>query len=461
MDDGPLIQQLRTCVWIAAGAYLLLLAGSALLAAFQVAVVSVRRSRLTQLAEAGNAAARRAEPLVDHPERFMIASRLALLGASAAATVLFAVAGVAVVGLVTGGNGAQPAGETVAQAVVRMLPAVVGFAVLGKLLFYLLGDALPRAYAARHEEQVLLTWTRSMALFTQLMSPCVWLVGLLGRSVMAVAGVPFGGPRWGARSEEEIKVLVEGSAEEGILEQEEKEMIHSIIRFTDTTVRQIMVPRIDMTVVEVDSPLPEVVDLVLKEGHTRVPVYEGSVDTIIGVVHAKDLLRPLVAGKLDISLREVLRTPYYVPEGKKVDELLHEFRREQTQLAIVVDEYGGTSGLVTIEDILEEIVGDIADEYDVEEPLVQPLGDGAYLLDARLSIDDANEQLELNLPEGDYETIGGFVFGQLGRLPEVGEVVRHGPLEFIVHETDGHRILKIHLFRAGRPEEEPPSPEVA
>src|SRR5207237_6731723 len=150
-----------------------------------------------------------------------------------------------------------------------------------------------------------------------------------------------------------------------------------------------------------------------------------------------------------------LRPPYYVPEGKKGDELLHEFRREQTQLAIVVDEYGGTSGLVTIEDILEEIVGDIADEYDVEEPLVQPLGENAYLLDARLSIDDANEQLGLGLPGEEYETIGGFVFGQLGRLPEVGEVMRYGSFDFIVQETDGGRISKIRLVRTDRPEQEP------
>jgi CBS domain containing-hemolysin-like protein len=458
MDEGSLTQQLRAGIGIAAGVYLLLLAGSALLAAYQVAVISVRRSRLTQLVEAGHRSARLIEPLVDHPESFMVASRLALIAASAAATVLFAAIGVALAGLVEGADSARPAGETVTQAVVRMLPAVVGFAVLGQLFYFLLGDALPRAHAARHEEPILLAWAWPMTLFTKLMWPFVGLVGLLGRSVMAVAGVPFGTGRR-ARSEEEIKVLVEGSAEEGILEPEEKEMIHSIIRFTDTTVRQIMVPRIDMTVAEVDMPLGAVVDVVLKEGHTRLPVYQENVDNIIGIVHAKDLLRPLLEGKPDFPLTEVLRTPYYVPEGKKVDELLHEFRREQTQLAIVVDEYGGTSGLVTIEDILEEIVGDIADEYDVEEPLVQPLGDNAYLLDARLSIEDANEQLELSIPAGEYETIGGFVFGQLGRLPEVGEVVQFGPVEFIVHETDGHRIEKIHLVRTDRAEEAPSAEE--
>jgi putative hemolysin len=448
MDEGSLTQQLRAGIGIAAGIYLLLLAVSALLAAYQVAVISIRRSRLTQWVEAGHRGARLAEPLVDHPEPYMVASRLVLIGASAAATILLAAIGVALAGLMGAADGAPATAEAMAQTVIRLLPIVVCFAVLGQLLFYLLGDAVPRAYAARHEEGLLLTWARPMALFTKLMSPLVWLVGLLGRSVTAVVGVPFGAGRR-ARSEEEIKVLVEGSAEEGILEPEEKEMIHSIIRFTDTTVRQIMVPRIDMTVVEVDTPLGVVVELVLKEGHTRVPVFQGSVDNIVGVVHAKDLLRPLLEGKPDIPLQEVLRPPYYVPEGKKLDELLHEFRREQTQLAIVVDEYGGTSGLVTIEDILEEIVGDIADEYDVEEPPVQPLGDNAYLLDARLSIDDANEQLELSIPEGDYETIGGFVFGQLGRLPEVGEVVRYGVMEFIVHETDGHRIQKIHLVRTG------------
>jgi CBS domain containing-hemolysin-like protein len=440
-------------IWIALAGYLLLLGGSATLAAFQVAVISIRRSRLAQLVEEGRGAARLAEPLVEHPERFMTASRIVLVIASAGATVL---AAVGAIGWAVAARGDRSA----AAAIGAVLPPAIAGAVVGNLLFYFLGDALPRAYAATHEEGVLLTWVRPMRLFTAVMTPVVWLVGLLGRSVAAVIGNPFAPLARGARSEEEIKVLVEGSAEEGILEPEEKEMIHSIIRFTDTTVRQVMVPRTDMTVMEVNTPLPEVVDLVLEDGHTRVPVYEGTVDHIVGIVHAKDLLRPLVEGRLDISLRDVLRRPYYVPEGKKVDELLHEFRREQTQLAIVVDEYGGTSGLVTIEDILEEIVGDIADEYDVEEPMVQPLGENAYLLDARLPIDDANEQLGLSLPGEEYETIGGFVFGELGRLPEVGEVLQHGPLDFIVHETDGRRILKIRLVRTDRPEQEP-SPAAA
>jgi CBS domain containing-hemolysin-like protein len=457
MSDPSLAQEIRSGAWIALVAYCLLVAGSAVLSAFQVAVMSVRRSRVAQLAEGGSAAARRAEPLLERPEPFMIASRLALAAASALCTVLAAMLALALASLSAGANAPLPAERTTARVVAAALPVSAAAAIGGNLLFFFLGDVLPRIFAAGREERVLLAWAWPMQWFTLAMAPFVWLVGRLGRSVAAIVGSPLTPPGRSAPSEAEIKVLLEGSAEEGILEPEEKEMIHSIIRFTDTTVRQIMVPRIDMTVVELTCPLPQVVDLMLEAGHSRVPVYEGTVDHIVGIVHVKDLLRPLVEGRHDIPLKDLLRAPYYVPEGKKVDELLHEFRREQIQLAIVVDEYGGTSGLVTIEDILEEIVGDIADEYDVEEPLVQPLDDNEYLLDARLSIDDANEQLQLGLPGEEYETIAGFVFGQLGRLPEVGEVVHYGRLDFIVDQTDGRRISKIRLVRTDRPEQESPA----
>jgi putative hemolysin len=457
MADPSSTASIHSSLWIALVAYLLCTGGSAALAAFQVAVTSVRRSRVAQLVEGGSSAARAAEPLVERPEPFLIASRLAQAVAEAVCTVL-----AGTVAMVFESLSAQPAlPQPIARAILAALPVTLVAAIAGNLLFFFLGDALPRAYTVGREERVLLTWARLMRLFTQGTTPVVWLVGRLGRSAAAGAGGPLGSLARPAASEEEIRVLLEGSAEEGILEPEETEMIHSIIRFTDTTVRQIMVPRIDMTVAEVINSLPEVVHLMLEAGHSRVPVYEGNVDHIVGIVHVKDLLRPLVEGRHDIPLKDLLRAPYYVPEGKKVDELLHEFRREQIQLAIVVDEYGGTSGLVSLEDILEEIVGDIADEYDVEEPLVQPLDANEYLLDARLSIDDANEQLQLGLPGEEYETIGGFVFGQLGRLPEVGEVVHYGPLDFIVDQTDGRRISKIRLVRPDRPEQEPSSAAAA
>jgi CBS domain containing-hemolysin-like protein len=457
MADPSSTEYLHSGLWIAVVAYLLLTGASAVLAAFQVAVTSVRRSRVAPLVEGGSAAARAAEPLVERPEPFLIASRLAQAVAEAVCTVLAGTMAMVLECLAARPEVPQP----VAQTVLAALPVTIAAAIAGNLLFFFLGDALPRVYTVGREERVLLTWARLMRLFTRAMTPLIWLAGRLGRAAAAGAGGPFGSLARPAASEEEIRVLLEGSAEEGILEPEETEMIHSIIRFTDTTVRQIMVPRIDMTVVEVNSSLPGVVEQMLDAGHSRVPVYEGSVDHIVGIVHVKDLLRPLLERRHDIPLKDLLRAPYYVPEGKKVDELLHEFRREQIQLAIVVDEYGGTSGLVTIEDILEEIVGDIADEYDVEQPLVQPLDENVYLLDARLSIDDANEQLQLGLPGEEYETIGGFVFGQLGRLPEVGEVVHYGPLEFIVDQTDGRRISKIRLVRTDRPEHKPSSAAAA
>ena len=225
-------------------------------------------------------------------------------------------------------------------------------------------------------------------------------------------------------------------------------MIHSIFDFTDTVARQVMVPRIDMDSVSVEQTVDEVVRQALQTGHSRLPVHEGTLDNVVGVVHVKDLLPCLVDGDRHGSVRPMMRDPYFVPEGKKIDELLQEFRTHKSQLAIVVDEFGGTSGLVTVEDVLEEIVGEIEDEYDVEQhpaAEISATGEGA-IVDARMLIDDVNEQLKLGVPEGDYETLGGFVFSLFGRPPSVGERISYNNLEFVAEAMDGMRLLKIRVL---------------
>ena len=231
-------------------------------------------------------------------------------------------------------------------------------------------------------------------------------------------------------------------------------MIHSIFDFTETVARQVMGPRIDVDSVSVDQTVDEVVRQALQTGHSRLPVHEGTLDHVVGVVHVKDLLPCLVEGDRHGSIRSAMREPYFVPEGKKIDELLQEFRTHKSQLAIVVDEFGGTSGLVTVEDVLEEIVGEIEDEYDVEHhpaAEVSSTGEGA-IVDARMTIDDVNEQLELGIPEGDYDTLGGFVFSLFGRPPSVGERISYHHLDVIAEAMDGMRLLKIRVLTNNPPD---------
>ncbi|MDH7571740.1 MAG: hemolysin family protein, partial [Armatimonadota bacterium] len=254
--------------------------------------------------------------------------------------------------------------------------------------------------------------------------------------------------------------IVEESEKEGVLEEQETEMIHSVLEFTDIVVREVMVPRIDMVCVEVSHTIDDLLDVILKSGHSRIPIYEETVDNIVGIVHAKDLLRVVrtVPGEHDIRSANVMRPVYYVPETMKVDDLLAQFQRSKHQLAIVVDEYGGTAGLVTLEDLIEEIVGPITDEYDVEnEPKLSMLEDGSAIADARMPIDDVNKLLGLRLPDEESETLGGFVFTLLGKIPVVGESVEYDGVRLEVVEADNRRVARVKI--AQLPEESTSKPE--
>jgi CBS domain containing-hemolysin-like protein len=250
-------------------------------------------------------------------------------------------------------------------------------------------------------------------------------------------------------TEEELRLLVTVGEEEGVLEEEETEMIHSIFEFADTTVREVMVPRIDMVTLSSDATVTEAVDLALQGGFSRIPVYEAAigVDEIIGVLYTKDMLRQLREGHNSYPIRDLVRPAYFVPETKKLDDLLHEIRQNRVHIVIVVDEYGSVAGLVTIEDLVEEIVGDIKDEYDHEENLYEKVNEREYIFDAKISISDFNDLMDTRLGAEDYDTLGGFVYAQLDKIPGPGDTVDFEDMAFTVLATRGRRITKIRVER--------------
>ncbi len=305
-------------------------------------------------------------------------------------------------------------------------------------------EITPKTLALQRAERVALRMARLVAWATWVMRPVVFVLTAVTRLLLRMMGgkAQVRGP---FVTEEELKMLVSVGEEEGVLEEEEREMIHGIFEMGDMRVRELMVPRTDLVAIEVKEPVEKAVELVTKHGHTRIPVYEGNLDHIVGVLYAKDLLRAVVRGEQK-GLREIARKPYFTPESNKVQDVLRDLRKNRVHMAIVVDEYGGTAGAVTIEDILEEIVGPIQDEYDIgEEDEIQFISPNEVVLDGRVSVDDVNELLKLNIAADDYDTIGGYVLNQLGAAPKVGATLKLGDAELRVEAVQGTRIKKVRI----------------
>ncbi len=246
-----------------------------------------------------------------------------------------------------------------------------------------------------------------------------------------------------ALTEEELQEAISSSEEEGFLDETEGDMLQAIFEFGDTIVREIMVARPDMVCCAADAPLPELLRLILDSGHSRIPIFEGSIDRIVGVVYAKDLLRYWGAAATELTLPTVMRAPFFVPETKRIEELLVDFRTRRVHMAIVVDEYGGTSGLITIEDLLEEIVGDIQDEYDLEEDWVQAQDDGSLLIDARANVEELEENFDVEIPRDKFDTVGGLLTHLLGTVPQPGETARSHGLLLKVVDADARKVRKV------------------
>jgi len=330
------------------------------------------------------------------------------------------------------------------------------------------GEIIPKIYAKQHPEKLAPRAARLLnLLYAFPLKPVILFFLSVSNTVVRLFGGEASkeGP---FLTQDDIKLLIEVSEKEGVLEEEEREMIHSIIEFGDTIAKEVMVPRTAMVRLEADATLEQSLEIAEAAGHSRIPVYEERIDNIIGILYAKDLLTywhraqkakaGLAAGEGSAAgveehfdLRTLVRPPTFVPETKRVSDLLRDFRQKRTHMAIVVDEYGGTAGLVTIEDVLEEIVGEIQDEYDREGELYRPLGDDRYEVDTRISLSDLEHELGVVLPEGeDFETLSGFISSIAGRVPEVGETVVYEDYQMTILEGDERRVSRVRLEKRRR-----------
>ena len=333
-----------------------------------------------------------------------------------------------------------------------VLSLVVITAVLA-LVTIVFGELVPKALALANAERFALAIAGPFELLEKLLGP---LVRLLEAITNAIAR-PLGGEQTDRYqiSMEELKILVERGGQQGVLEAEEEQMISAVIELSEGRIHEVMVPRIDVTAIPVDTSMSDAVDTILREGHSRIPVYEESIDNIMGILYAKDLLPYLKDNAAPPELRPLLRIPLFVPESMSVDDLLHELQRRKVHIAIVLDEYGGTAGIVTIEDLLEEIVGEIQDEYDVEEPMIVRLSDDEARFDGRANIDDFVEAFGVDLADEDreeYDTVGGLVYHRVGGVPRVGDSLDVDGVTLTVESTDGRRVGKVLAVRHPRDE---------
>ncbi len=432
---------------------LVLIAANAFFVTTEFALIAVRRSRIEQSARDGDRGAARLLAALPRAEELALAAQL---GSSAASLLVgFLAARVGQQLLVT----IVPEAGMVALGAVRfdgsLALAVLLAIAVATCLHVVLGEQVPKFVGIQRAEWVLTRLAlRPLLLFAFLLRPLVWLLSLAVVGLARLFRLGSTGFHPLVHTPEEIRLLVAQSHEQGVVEEDERKMIHGIFEFSDTIAREVMTPRIDMIAVPADTTLDELVQVVISEGHSRLPVYEGSLDNIVGVLLTKDLL-PLLwqreEGREAFDVRRLMREPYFVPDTKPVGDILAALRQQSVHLAIVIDEFGGTDGLLTMEDLLEEIVGEINDEHDIAEPDFSATPEGDVLMDGGTLISEVNERFELALPEEDFDTIGGFIFGALGRVPEVGDTVEvPGALvdtRLQVEEVEERRVTCVRLTR--------------
>ncbi len=422
---------------------LILILLEAVFVAAEIALVTMRRTRAEQLIDEGQRGARTVRRLIEDPTRFLAVVQI----------------GVTFVGFLASAYAAVNLADRLASAfadvpVLKDYAVGVAVIVVTSLLAaftIVFGELVPKSLALAHPDRTALTLAGPVDLLGRILAP---IVSLLTWTTRKVAGA-LGGESVIGRAQitaEELRLIVERGGEQGVLEAEEEQMISAVIELGDRRVHEIMVPRTEMTALPLTAAMDEVIDTFIAEGHSRIPVYRKSVDEVVGVLYAKDLL-PFLKGGQKPDLRKLLRTPLYVPESMSVDDLLHKIQGRKVHLAIVLDEYGGTAGMVTIEDLLEEIVGEIQDEYDTEEPLTVKLSDTEARIDGRASVDDLGELFDIDLAgledADEYDTVGGLIYHRIGGVPRPGDRIElpdHG-LTLTVEVTDGRRVGKVLVRR--------------
>jgi putative hemolysin len=415
--------------WPEIVALLVLTGAAAFFAASEASIVSVSRIKVRALAEKHFKGAQRLAQLLDDRNRtltsVLIGNTVVLLAADSVATYLFILAGVP--------------------------HAAVWSTIVMTITILLFGEIMPKTIAVSDSDKWALRLANPLRGVIWILTPMTWaFLGVTNFVVRIFGGRPHVGPYV---TEDDIKTLVNVGVEQNVLEEGERELIHSIIEFGDTIVREVMTPRPDMTSVAVASSPRRALDLVIADGYSKLPIYDETIDNVIGVVHDRELLIALANGTIaSVSLRSLMRPVTHVPENKRISELLRDMQRHKFSLAIVLDEYGGTAGLVTMEDLLEEIVGEIRDEHDEgEEEAIRRVADDESIVEAGTNIEDVNAELGIELPHEEFETIGGFTVGLFGRLPREGEEIDAGEgVKLRVDRTRGRRILAVRVLTNGK-----------
>ncbi len=423
-------------------AVILLVGANGFFVAAEFSLVSVRRTRIAELVASGNASAEAVQKAISNPDRVIAATQL----------------GITLASLGLGWIG-EPALSHWLYPVVKLFPGDIqsevshsiaagfSFAII-TFLHVVVGELAPKSIALQDPERTSLVVARPTLWTEWIFKPVIVLLNGTGNALLKLVGVKPASGHELVHSVNELKMLVTASAESGVVEEDESEMLHAIFDFGQLLVRQVMIPRTEIIAVDADMPLDEVTRLVTENSYTKLPVYEGDLDQILGILHVKDLLRMITQdGEKSDTARSLARETIYVPETLSVNQLLHQFRDNRQHIAIVMDEYGGTAGLVTLEDLLEEIVGEVRDPFEDETEEIQTMPDGTILVNGLMLIEDVNHHLGLNLIDPHYDTIAGYVMGKLGRIPKTGDVIESGGVRIKVEVMDGMRVERLHITR--------------
>jgi CBS domain containing-hemolysin-like protein len=389
--------------------------------------VTARRTKIIELHHQGNRRARDVLRITSSPPQFIAAMQL----------------GVTLTSLGIGALGEQALSHTFDHWMATFLAVLLAYLIL-TYVHVVVGELVPKGIALGHSEGVALWVAVPVRLFFTVFAPLIWVLRRSSEFVLRSFGLEPPGTESEAMSEAELRMLLSRSSAQGEIEHEERGMIEKVFDFADKDAADVMVPRPEVVALSIELPPEEALRAVVDSPYTRYPVYRETLDNVIGILHVRDLFAAMYErGIEDVHLEQLLRPPYIVPETKDLASLLHEFRRTKTHFAIVVDEYGGMAGILTLEDLIEEIVGEIEDEFDIPEEQIEQIDEDTYRIDGMFPIDEFNDRFSANLPDDDYHTIAGFVFGQLGRAAQPGDEVVWNGIRFDVIEVDANRIEKI------------------
>jgi len=407
-----------------------------LFAAAEIAVVAARKTRLKQLAEEDNKAAGILLRFKEEPDRFLATIQIAITLASVLASTIGGAAAVQII---------KPVIKELPYKTIAASSEAIAIGIVALVITYVtlvFGELIPKSMALAHPEGVGLRIAKFVEGFSKIATPFVKILTLSTNLLLR----PFGRKTFTERAyvtEEEVKMLIMEGGEQGVFEPTEQELIHSVFEFTDTSAKEVMVPSTRMVSISLTMSVDEVKSTIAEEQFSRYPVVGKDLNDIRGILYAKDFLNALARGEVDV--RKLVKPPFFIPETKKISSLLRDMQKKRVHMALVIDEYGGVSGLVTMEDLIEEIVGEIRDEYDVESPVIQ-LSDGTLLIDASISIKDLEDDYRIELPEStEYDTLGGLLLATLQRIPRINDVVEIEGKKITVSEMVGQRIAKVKL----------------